>query len=143
MNLVFKCLILMLFMGSLNYIHSQTPSAYSPFSDYPGNATWKTQAFFLDDFAIYLKSHSEMIGFIVYFSDRKISKSALEIRARRAVTYLKQIHDISSNRLKICYGGRKETSKFVLQPIDTAKLHSPACEPTWMSCRSGVNCNTT
>ncbi len=90
--------------------------ADSPFSVYSGNASKEEEIVFLDNFAIYLTEHPEMVGYIAYFSSEKRSASRLKKRVNRAVKYLSERRGIDIKRLIVIYGGRNERSKVVLQP---------------------------
>lgn len=93
----------------------------SPFAVYSGNLAWEDEVVFLDNFAIYLKRHPEMIGYVGFYSDARMSRRKLEDRMDRSIRYLRKTRKIPKGRVQARYLGIAEDSQIVLQPLNKDK----------------------
>ena len=94
---------------------SGTDGRDSPFGVYSGNSSWSEQVLFLDNLGHYLVTNPDMIGFLVYYSDSRVSKTTMYRRTLRGATYVKKTFKLKPGRVKTCYGGKLENAEVVIK----------------------------
>ena len=89
-----------------------------PFDSYSHRISWKEETYLLDNFAIFLTKNPETKGYIAYYSGTTESPKGAKTRVERAVRYLTKFRQIDSRRIIVVYGGKLDTARTVLQPVE-------------------------
>ncbi|CAN5433295.1 hypothetical protein BH20ACI1_BH20ACI1_30420 [soil metagenome] len=91
------------------------------FDTYQSDISWNDERAHLDNFAIYLKKESELIGYIYIFSKENESVRKSKSRTNRIVKYLtKNIGsslEIEKSRIVFIYKKNTDRSETILQPV--------------------------
>jgi len=84
-----------------------------------GAISWTEERLHLDNFAIYLKRNSEMIGYIgVCSNNHKFSVKNQKGKMNKIEKYLVGVRKVEASRIKIIDRGKCIETNTILQPID-------------------------
>jgi hypothetical protein len=85
------------------------------------NLTWREERAHLENFAIALRRHPEMVGYIGYYVGEKSSTKSVNDRIERAKKYLISEFKIEASRIIIVNLGKQEETLTILQPSEKNK----------------------
>lgn len=94
----------------------QTASADGWFDTY-GKVEWKFEQMHLSNFAVFLQSDPEMIGYIGYNWRDDAEREEMRRRTKRAVIYLTSKLKIDMAQIVVIDGGMRDEPRTVLQPV--------------------------
>jgi hypothetical protein len=97
--------------------NSNTEFSYDDSFDSYGVIPWAEEKRHLDNFAAYLKRHSEMKGYLVYQPGKNENMGKLRERAERARKYLVRHREIGEERIVVEFAAGRETLKIALHQI--------------------------
>jgi hypothetical protein len=118
MKILLKTAFRIFILLFVSFLHSGTSAmSQDRFDSYNSDIGWKDEMVRLDNFAIYLNKHPEMIGYIGFYVGGKDTTKKVLARSKRAKNYL--IHDrgIDNTRIIIINAGKLDSSLRVLQPM--------------------------